>query len=193
MKRGAMAAMALVSAGALAGCTSGGDEGTGTADQAQGQPSQKKQQSGVQIDSPKDASQVDMCGLVPPELVEKFGFSPEGKSETSITTGEEMCRWSNPDEGGGLSFSAIGDRSLQTYLDNPDKYVDFEQVQIAGHPAVRANEGNPQEDGFCDFFVALNDNQVLSSQATATNPGVDDPCQISRQGAEEAVSNIPAK
>ncbi|MHA6797815.1 DUF3558 domain-containing protein [Bounagaea algeriensis] len=189
-----MAAMALVSAGALAGCTSGGDEGTGTADQARGQPSQEKQ-SGVQIDNPKDASQIDLCGLISPESAEKFGFSPQGKSEASITTGEETCTWNNLNEGSGLDITAIGDRSLQTYLDNREQYTDFEQVQIAGHPAVRANKGEPPQEGgrFCDFFVALNDNQVLSSQATAANPDVDDPCQISRQGAEEAVSNIPAK
>ncbi len=185
-----MTAMALVCAGALAGCASGGDEETGTADQAQGDPSQEKQ-SGVQIDNPKDASQVDLCGLLPPELAEKFGLSAEGEPDQSITTGEETCSWSSADEGSGLNIAAIADRSLQTYLDNSDQYVDFEQVQIAGHPAVRANEGNPQEDGYCDFFVALNDNQMLSSQATVANSDPDDPCQIAREGAEEAVSNIP--
>ncbi|MHA6802642.1 DUF3558 domain-containing protein [Salinifilum ghardaiensis] len=190
-----MAAVALVCAGALAGCASGGgDEGKGTSDEAQGEPS-PEQQSGVQIDTPKDASQVDLCGLLSPQSAKEFGFAPEGKPDSSITTGEDECSWSNFDEGGGLNFSAIGDRSLQSYLDNRDQYADFEQVEIAGHPAVRANKGTPPQEGgrFCDFFVALNENQVLASQATATNPGVDDPCQISRQGAEEAVSNIPAK
>ncbi len=187
-----MAAMELVCAGAVAGCASGGGEGTGAAEQAQGQPSQE-QQSGVQIDTPKDASQVDLCGLLPPELAEKFELPPEGKPDTSITTGEETCRWSNADVGRGLDITAIGDRSLQTYLDNRDQYTDFEQVQIAGQPAVRANKGTPPQDGgrFCDFFVALNENQVLSSQATGANSEAEDPCQIAREGAEKAVSNIP--
>ncbi|WP_461142720.1 DUF3558 family protein [Salinifilum aidingensis] len=188
-----MAAMALACAGALAGCASGGGEDAGTSDEAQGQPSQE-QQSGVQIDTPRDASQVDLCGLISPETAKKFGFAPQGKTETSITTGEKKCSWDNFDEGGGLAISAIGERSLQSYLDNRDQYADFEQVEIAGQPAVRANKGTPPQEGgrYCDFFVALDENQVLASQATKT-PGINNPCQISRQGAEEAVSNIPAK
>jgi hypothetical protein len=158
---------AILSAGAafictaLTACGGGGTEGS---------PAPETQQpSGVTISAPKDAMATDRCGLLPADAATGIGLAPQGKEQ------------SDPLDG----------RSIQAYLDNKSKYVDFQELSIAGHPSVRANQGDPKQDGTCDIFLATKEGQILSAQAHVMDTS-QDACGIAQKALEAAVPTLPA-
>ena len=89
-------------------------------------------------------------------------------------------------------MTPLDSRSIQAYYDNKSKYRDFAELTIAGHPAVRANAGDPAQDGFCDIFLATKQDQILSAQASFIGLDGQDPCTLAQQALEASVPNLPA-
>lgn len=150
------------------------------------QPATSEAAPAVQISNPKDATAVDPCDILPNQTATELGLLPEGRPAEE----ENLCRWVSEDRSLYVSFTPLENRSIQEYYDNKTAFVDYGELTIAGYPTVRANQGNPAEDGFCDFFLATNDNQVL--HAAGRDSSYTDPCGLAQKALEAAVSNLPA-
>lgn len=157
-----LAGLAVVSAVALAGC---------------GQD--------VQVASPKDPSNESPCDLVPGQTVHELGFHQEGEEAA------DGCTWKTGEGGVQLSIGVAPDRSLQDYRDEAGKYSDFGELTIGGHPAVRANSGNPREDGRCELVVAANDEQAVAAKAKIPSGATADPCALAQQALAAGVPSWP--
>lgn len=179
---------ALLTAVAVSGCAGGG---SAPAPQPAVPP-----QSAVQIQSPKDARAVQLCGLLPPAAAQSLQLSPQGEErEDSLDSNQPpVCEWK----------SAAGDpRSLSLRVDDmpiapllnqkPSTWGDYAKLNIAGYPAVRGNMGDPATSGFCGIYMATQENQMLVSNAAlpGNEVGKTDACQIAQQGLEAAVASLP--
>ncbi|MCX2733293.1 DUF3558 domain-containing protein [Saccharopolyspora sp. NFXS83] len=152
--------------------------------------------SGVEVPNPKDASAVDVCELLPAQAAQGLGLSPEGKkSENSLN--EDLagnCMWHTPDGAIAVGLASHGDRTLQSYYDNSADFVDFEKLDIAGYPAVRANTSDPKSDGGCAIFLASKSDQVVQSMSIVPTADINsvDPCDLSKRALEASVASWPA-
>lgn len=152
--------------------------------------------SGINVTDPKDPGRLPPCDLLPAQGVELLGLvSPGRTTEGSFGSDEkDTCAWKSPDGAVSTSLGAMADRTLQDYYDNPSEFVDFEKLTISGHPAVRANRGDPKADGTCSFFLASKPDQVVQStgQVPSTRRGQADPCDLAQKALESAVPSWPA-
>lgn len=185
-KRAVAFGAGVLIAGGVAGCSGSADE-----EEAQQQP--ETQANTVAIDSPKDASSVDLCSLLPAETATSLGLEPEGEVDDGPSLSSdspEMCTWKTPDGSDGVKLGPIEGRSIQEYYENKQSFVDYEETTIAGHPAVRANEGDPAQDGFCAMYAATTDRQLL--YAHTSDSSRTDPCGMAQKALEASVPTLPA-
>lgn len=180
----------VVSVLLVAGCS--GQEG-GAAD-SQGAPNSGSVDQ-VEVKSPKDAGAVDPCSLLPAPGAESLGMDPQGQKGSGSFGDDQQnsCDWDTSDGSINTSLSVFSDRTLKDY-DRPEAYVDFEKTIISGHPAVRANQGDPKVDGTCVIFLASNPGQVVQAtgQVPSTKRGEADPCDLAKKTLESAVPSWPA-
>lgn len=188
LKRSCGIAASVVVAGTLAACSGG----TGS----NGQPTESPQQTqaaGPQISNPKDASAVALCDLLPAQAATSLGFEPEGKINDGPKISPDAvdaCMWRTPNGHDALQLAVNKDRSIQEYYDNKSTFTDYEELTIAGYPAVRANQGNPAQDGACSIFLAVSNTEMIHSFTTQTD--VTDPCAISEKALEASIPTLPA-
>lgn len=109
----------------------------------------------------------ERCGLLPADAATGLGLAPQGKEQSDPLDPEapSPCVWNSVDGKNRLSLTPLDGRSIQAYYDNKSKCVGFQELSIAGHPSVRANQGDPKQDGTCDIFLATKERQILSAQA----------------------------
>ncbi|GAA4619193.1 hypothetical protein GCM10023108_43050 [Saccharopolyspora hordei] len=190
LKRSAIIGTGLVLTGLVAACSGGASPGDAT--QPPNAPTET-QASGPKIDAPKDAAAVDVCNLLPAEGATAIGLKPEGELVENMIDAEAPpgCDWRTED-GTSVMLTPLSDRSLQEYYDHKSMYVDFQELEIAGHPAVRANEGDRMKDGFCNIFLGTKDGQVLASQTAMISDGQTDPCDLAQKALEASVPTLPA-
>ncbi|SFM66917.1 Protein of unknown function [Saccharopolyspora antimicrobica] len=184
LKRGAILGASLAMTALLAACGSqtpdtGGEQSPETA----------QTESGSQISNPKDAAAVPPCDFLSAESASKLGLNPQGTDSSDSIS--RSCGWYTPDERDRLALGEIANRPLSSYLDNRSQFADFEELTIAGHPAVRANRNDPKELGTCSIFLATKDDQILSSMASRFDK-TNDPCGLAQQALEAAVPSLPA-
>ncbi|GAA4619198.1 DUF3558 family protein [Saccharopolyspora hordei] len=183
MKRSAVVGASLVVTSLLAACGSQSPDPGG-----EQTPHTAQAPSGPQITDPRDAAALAPCDLLPAEAATSLGFDPEGQDESDPT--RRACAWRSQDGRDSLGLRTLPDRSLSSYLDNTTQYTDFQELTIAGHPAVRANRNDPGELGDCDIFLATKDDQVLASMASRHDPD-NDPCGLARHALEIVVPHLP--
>ncbi|MDA3643660.1 DUF3558 domain-containing protein [Saccharopolyspora indica] len=184
LKRGAILGASLAMTALLAACGSQGGPGTG-----EEQPQTSQAPSGSQISDPKDAAAVPPCDLLPRDAATRLGVDPQGAEESEEW--RKSCAWFSSDQSRSVGLSALPNRTLSEYLDNRSQYADFEELTIAGHPAVRANQNDPKEAGSCAIFLATKDSQILSSQVDFFDKS-EDPCSLAQQALEATVPELPA-
>lgn len=185
LKRAALIGAAFLLAGTSAACSSGGPAES---------PAEPSKSAGSQIQDPKDASAVDPCALLSPEAAQNAGLDPAGKkAESLLEESPANCKWNAPgDFGTSVTLTPLTDRSIQTYRDGKAQFSDYQELTIAGHPAVRANKGDPAKDGFCRVQVGTKEGQVLEAFSD-TDPGSGvDPCGLAQRALEASVSGLPA-
>ncbi len=141
---------------------------------------------GVQVDSPKDASGEKPCDLVPEQTVHELGFHLGGKEDAGA------CTWSTPRDSVRLEVGVVADRSLQDFQDAAEEYSDFGELTIGGHPAVRANSGDPKADGTCELVVAADADQAVSAKSKIPSGATADPCELAERALDAAVPSWPA-
>lgn len=150
------------------------------------QPTNSAESSGVQVPNPKDATAVKPCDMLSDQAATELGIEPEGRSAREGAG----CRWDAKDLSLTLTLTSPPGRSIQEFYNSKSAFVDYEELTIAGYPAVRANDGNPSQDGFCDFFLATNTNQLI--QASGRDSSHTDPCGLAQKALEATVQNLPA-
>ncbi|QUH00392.1 DUF3558 domain-containing protein [Saccharopolyspora erythraea] len=187
-KRTAIVGSGLLFTGLLAACSGGGEPG-GTGTPA---PPEVKPVTGPKINDPKDAAAVEICNLLPSGAATSMGLEPTGKIRTNQIDPEAppSCSWTSSDTSLNVGMTALSDRSIQEYYDHKADYVDYAELDIAGHPAVRVNKGDPKQDGFCNIYVATKDGQVLS--AVSHDSSMADPCGLAQKALEASVPTLPA-
>jgi len=159
-----------------------------SSEQPAAQPPQPstEEASGVQVPNPKDATAIEPCDMLSAQAAAEIGLQPEGKSAHEGAG----CRWYSEDRSVSVSLTPLTDRSIQKYRDSKSAYEDYEEFTIAGHPVIRANQADPAKYGFCDFFLATNDNQLI--QAAGNDSSHADACGPAQKALEAAVPNLPA-
>jgi hypothetical protein len=145
----------------------------------------------LQVREPKDARGIAPCDLLTPAQLRELGLDPA----TAFPDAEGMaqsCVWHKPDRSdyGGLQISTDPRASklpsfYRVHHDEPW----FQMLEIAGHPAVRAD---PDPDRSCELAIAVADLQNLGVGATtADRTPRPDPCAQTRRMAEMVLSNLP--
>ncbi|GAA4619186.1 DUF3558 domain-containing protein [Saccharopolyspora hordei] len=190
VKRSAIVGTGLVLTGLLVGCAG---KPAPSSDSPAPNGAAETTASGPHIATPKDAAAVDVCSLLPAEAATASGLKPEGDLTENMIDPDapDGCTWRDGD-GTSVVLTPLSDRSLQEYHDHKSMYVDFQELEIAGHPAVRANEGDRMKDGFCNIFLGTKDGQVLASQTAMISDGQTDPCDLAQKALEASVPTLPA-
>ncbi|MBE9376514.1 DUF3558 family protein [Saccharopolyspora sp. HNM0983] len=186
LKQGAVAGASVLLIGVLAACSEGAQNDAP-------QPNPDAQGGSVEIENPRNASAPELCDLLPAGAATSLGMGPDGEVDDSPSLSEdkpEACLWRSENGGKSVSLGPIEDRSIREYHDNKSTYSDYEELTVAGHPAVRANQGDPSQDGFCAMFLATDDRQLLY----AHSHDVDTPntCGLAQKALEASVPTLPA-
>ena len=102
----------------------------------------------------------------------------------------DACVWKSPDGHNSVSLSVLPDRSIKDYQANKAQYADYQELSVAGYPAVRANQADPAQAGSCSLFLAVSDHQMLGA-FTIQSP-ITDPCASSQKALEATLPTLPA-
>ncbi|APU12360.1 putative DUF3558 family protein [Actinoalloteichus sp. GBA129-24] len=160
-----------------------------TTEQSPAPPAESGDSTGLapSVSEPKDLAGLDVCTLLTPESAEGLGFGPDGEPRTT-GGGSASCSWDSA-EGARVTLVADVDRQgLDEVYSRQSLYSDWEELEIAGHPAVRANEGEPTS--MCGYIVGIADTQYLDINYFSS--GSDgDACAGALAVAESIVPTLP--
>lgn len=174
---------------ALAGCSvdAGVDPAAPTFD-ADGFPSDVPVE--LKVRHPKDARGFGPCELLTVAQQRAMGFDP-ATAKAAVDGLAETCFWYYPGKrdyaGLGLSTDPTGGKLPDIWRGHHGD-ANYEQFEVAGHPAIRTDL---TPDRFCTFTVAIADLQTIVVTATADLTPRPDPCAPSRRMAELILSNLP--
>ena len=192
LKSSAIGLLALAILPIAGGCAAPGGSGGGAPQPAPAPPAD----NAVKIDSPKDARGVPLCNLLSPQAAQSLGFQPQGKQvENSLDSSQPpQCKWESAETDSQVITMTVLDRSIaRDYYASPQTWKDFAKLDVAGHPAARANLDDPNSTGFCDIFLATQENQIVASQVMLPGnaPNKAESCQIAQKALEAAVPTLP--
>ncbi|WP_460328631.1 DUF3558 domain-containing protein [Actinopolyspora lacussalsi] len=179
-------------------CSGGSAPESPGSEERSAESSASRNAAGPEIANPKDATTAKVCELLPAEAARELGLQPRGETpEGNLTLPDEAadrCVWKSSYGATSVSLTPLAGRSIQQYYDNPQSYVDFKKLNIAGYPAVRANRDDPMSGGSCDIFLATKQNQVVKSywRLNAADTGEVDPCGNAKKALRLSVSSWPA-
>ncbi|GAA0519837.1 hypothetical protein GCM10009545_22270 [Saccharopolyspora thermophila] len=183
-----MLAAGVVLTSALAACTGGGPTG----DEPPQSSQQTQAQTGPEISDPRSPFAVELCALLPPDAATSLGLEPTGEvydGPKISPDSAESCVWETPDGHTSVALAPIKDRSIQEYYDHKSAFSDYQELTIAGHPAVRANQGDPAKDGFCAMFAAVSKREML--YAFTHEISKTDPCGLAQKALEASIPTLP--
>ncbi|WP_229679876.1 DUF3558 domain-containing protein [Saccharopolyspora thermophila] len=148
-----------------------------------------------EINNPKDASRAELCQLLPADAAQSLGLNATGEKEDTPKIDpniSDACWWRASDgSGAGVALSVING-SITEYQRNKTLFTDYQELDIAGHPAVRGNRGTPLEDGYCDLYLATSDHQILHAHSNINADGKTDPCGLAQKALEASIPTLPA-
>ncbi|MGE0298881.1 MAG: DUF3558 domain-containing protein [Pseudonocardia sp.] len=183
-----LAWLVAVLTGCAVGLSGGGAApGAPTAD-ADGFPSDVPIE--LKVREPKDARGIGPCELLTVAQQKELGLDPS-TAKPAADGLAQTCFWHYPRKVDYASIAVSTDPTggklpglWRLFHDDPN----YEQFEVAGHPAVRRNV---DPDGYCDITVAIADLQTVVVTATADLTPRPDPCAPSRRMAELILSNLP--
>jgi hypothetical protein len=144
----------------------------------------------LRVRTPKDARGIAPCDLLTRDQLLMLGLSPDTARPISFGLAEG-CVWRHADDSTAASAGLSLDPDAQKL---PDLYrirgafQTFEILEVAGHPAVRADA---RPVGQCDLNVAVADLQILTLQGYLDARVLPDPCAPARRMAEMVLANLP--
>ncbi|MFC7340694.1 DUF3558 family protein [Saccharopolyspora griseoalba] len=184
LKRGGAITAGALMLGSLVACSGGAESPA---------PPPKPQDSGTAISNPKNASGVDLCRMLPQEGASAIGVDPTGAIDDTPKISDDIpdtCVWKSPDGHTSVALGVIPERSIDEYYANKSTYSDYQELTIAGYPAVRANDADPAQSGSCSIFLAAADRQVIYADTAQVD--ITDPCAVTQKALESAVPTLPA-
>ncbi|GGM50376.1 hypothetical protein GCM10007977_060150 [Dactylosporangium sucinum] len=130
---------------------------------------------------------------MPAATVSAIGLGPGKLTPAARATARlDTCNW----VGTGSNWMktlivSVNPRSgLETTYNNRAIFTEFVELQVAGHPAVRANQTDALAG--CNLYVGLSDAQTLWVIGNSgTNGTMDQHCAISTQTAEAIIKALP--
>ena len=202
-----LAALLIVAAGLVAGCTSTTGGAASPAPSASASTSAPAADPDVPkvtqppLDAGKYAS--DTCGLLPAELLASLRYTDAGVylagGDTPLTAAGPSCAWKISGEGIGLQvILGTGNRDhgagglAGTYAAYRDKkFVRFLEhaPDVEGYPAVYADIQDERAMGTCTLVVGIADDLSFSVQAQGYQ-GQDDSCAAASQAADGVVKTL---
>ncbi|AOS61123.1 DUF3558 domain-containing protein [Actinoalloteichus hymeniacidonis] len=178
-----MAGVALAAALLVASCSSEQDgaaspDDTANTDTTQstsetGQPEAPDDSDSSQsaIENPKDIESTDICALLTPEVAASYGLDPAGEPNEDSAASAGRCAFSG-DEGNRVSLAGwYGGQGIDDVYSQEAQFSDWEPMEIAGYPAVRANEIEPSVT--CALFVGISDTQYIDFNYTRSGSDED--------------------
>jgi hypothetical protein len=199
MKASGLAAAVLLVA-ALAGCGTAGGGGAAPATSSPapalptGPPPVDERftpdiPAELRVTDPKDARGKDACELLTTGQLIELGLDPQTARGDTARNGPG-CTWKYAD-GSTRASVALALRPDGVKLPDAyrlrDSFATFEILEIARHPAVRADD----LPGECTLNVAVADEQIIVINGYLDDREVAEPCAMARQMAELILSNLP--
>lgn len=149
------------------------------------------------VERPLDTTQFEAkpCSVAPQAAQDKAGMEfRKAEAEMDSAFGP-TCKWVYRQDGYGAisaTFTAISDRGLSDIYDQRDEWVKFQELTIAGYPAVIYDDIERKAGGFCPLAVGVRDDQtydVITSLGTE-NPNRNNPCEVAKAFATIAVKTM---
>lgn len=142
------------------------------------------------VENPKNLRGIDACELLTLAQLTELSFTEPGEKDTS-GWGEENCIWQNSILGVSLSPDTTLGKGLDQAYRNKNRFDNFEESSVDGHPAVRVNFATQS----CGLIVGVSEEQTLSMDFTRVSsqaPGLNDPCGFAESVAGMVLENLPA-
>lgn len=143
----------------------------------------------LRVTAPKDAGGIGPCDLLTEDQLIDFGLDPR-TARTDPTLYGSVCqvqyRDGSTSAGIGLSTDPRASKLPDLYRLR-DNYGKFEILQVAGHPALRADRA---PTGQCALNLAIADDQIAVLNVYTDGRLLPDPCAPARRMAELIISNL---
>ncbi|WP_245856812.1 DUF3558 domain-containing protein [Actinoalloteichus hoggarensis] len=139
------------------------------------------------VTDPRDVAGVDVCALLTPESAEDLGFAAEGEARTT-GGGNASCVWESEAGSRVTLVTDVEREGLEEIYSRQSLYSDWEELEVAGHPAVRANEGEPTS--MCGYVVGVSDTQYLDVNYVRSG-SEDEACAGALAVAEAVIPTLP--
>ncbi|MHA6793556.1 DUF3558 domain-containing protein [Pseudonocardia bannensis] len=175
---------------AVAGCTVPSEGRASPAPAAAAVSSQEPLIVAPKVVEPKDARSIAACDLLTPAQLTSLDLLPN-TARPDTSGGARTCGWKSAKDANlaGVTIAtdlAIG--GLEGLYLTRDTFEVFEPGDVGGHPSVRA-DGN--RGGRCSLYVAVAEDQLLSTDGNLAGRPASDPCAVSRRMAELVLANLP--
>ncbi len=140
------------------------------------------------VEDPKDLSGIDPCELLTESQLAALTITKAGEPDEAAWH-EDKCNWRSSTVNVSLAPDTQRD-GLETWYRTRDYYDSFEESEVDGYPAVRADFANE----FCSVIVGVADDQALVVHYTRVSsdaPGKGDPCPFTESIASMVLENLP--
>ena len=125
-----------------------------------------------------------------------FGISPSGRPYDQPLG--NACEWKNEETGAKADVRFLNKDprglSAEYAADKAGRWAFFEELEVAGHPAVARGMSDGRPDGECTVVVGASDEiayEVVLRQSE-DRVGTKDPCEVAADIASETVKTIQA-
>ncbi|MGQ0574086.1 MAG: DUF3558 domain-containing protein [Pseudonocardia sp.] len=149
----------------------------------------------MRVRDPLDLRGVEVCDLLTDAQLTELGLRPETADKKFIgTRGNTDCAWTWADDKG--NYASVGaainqpNPVLPGYYAIRDGLAGFEQVEIGGYQAIRADTF---DNGSCEIVVIVSDDQSLGLADNAAGRPMADPCARPRRMAELILPTLPPR
>jgi len=188
MRRAVLVVVCLALALALTGCGGLRSAGPTSPLAAEGFPADVPQE--LKVNTPKDARGVAQCDLLTPAQLTTLGLDPT-TARPDVRGLDASCMWYYADRS---TYASLGISTNPNNGKLPGFWrlfhndPAFETFEVAGHPALRADQ---EPDRSCSLGVGVADLQYLVVDAYFDRKPRPDPCAPARRMAEMVLSNLP--
>jgi len=142
------------------------------------------------VQMPLDARGFKACELLTPTQLTELDLDP-ATAEAKTVGVTDNCSWKYTNDPGNVGGIQLSTRPTLPALDGiyllRGTTATFTPLEVAGHPAVRADAGG----AFCSIYVGIADYQGVAVEADTAGRPRADACAPSRRMAEMILSNLP--
>lgn len=149
------------------------------------------------VENPLDTArfETEPCSVSPLAALEKAGMEFRKAEEEPGFTAGPRCKWFYRQDRYGVisgTFTAISDRGLSDLYDQRDEWAYFQELTIAGYPAVMYDGIERRDTGDCPLAVGIRDDQTydITASLDTQHPNRKDPCKVAKAFVEIALKTM---